>query len=283
MTQALFEYDRRRLTTTFGVLVCDFMIQDRALKFKLMAYPHSALKSTADLLKEAEEGFRPDKAVCPWCSSKGMHRLRHGYRRNVIDWHDGRLAEYSVEITCYVCANPECRRKQAYLPDAIVPYAQYSFLFIMQVLRIYYERQMPVDDVCDKFRITRQMFYRWADRFRDDYAVLLSIHACVARRNVQCLCFQLIFSEMSLSGFCELYFQATGRTPLQMHRVESIIPALPEPEPASVDSESGQAAVLHRVIHQVRSSLEQQTADSPFFHMVIPSRPPSYSDTYGRQ
>lgn len=199
------------------------MIQDSSLKFKLMAYPGTAHKSVAELLRKSEENFDPSVVVCPWCGHIGMRKLHQKYSRFIVDWVDGAPKDYSVEISCYVCTNPACRRKQAYLPDAIVPYAQYSFLFIMQVLQVYYERMMTVDEICETFGITRRRVYRWVDRFRDDLVALLSFHVIVGNRQVQCICFHLLLQRMTFSEFCERYLQMTRNTPLQIHPVLSIV------------------------------------------------------------
>jgi hypothetical protein len=81
--------------------------------------------------------FKPVEHSCPWCNTKDPDRKKHAeYERWLISYEGGGTVAYRLVITRYKC--PSCGHTHAILPESIIPYQSYSFLFIIAVMRDYY-------------------------------------------------------------------------------------------------------------------------------------------------
>ena len=60
-----------------------------------------------------------------------------------------------------------CGTTHAILPEEIVPYAQYSVVFMFLVLYQYYIGKSTVTAICDQFIIAPAVLYRWKRVFKE--------------------------------------------------------------------------------------------------------------------
>ena len=60
-----------------------------------------------------------------------------------------------------------CGTTHAILPEEIVPYAQYSIVFMFLVLYQYYVGKNTVKAICDQFMIAPSVLYRWKRVFKE--------------------------------------------------------------------------------------------------------------------
>ena len=70
---------------------------------------------------------------------------------------------YRLKIARYKCSS--CGHTHAILPESIIPYQSYSFLFIIAVMRDYYTRILTVVNICDKYNISTSTLYSWKELF----------------------------------------------------------------------------------------------------------------------
>ncbi len=108
--------------------------------------------------------FDPKKYSCPWCNAKKPDWKYHAdYERWLISFEGGVTVTYRLEITRYKC--PSCGHTHAILPESIISYQSYSFLFIIAVMRDYYTHTLTVANICTKYNISTSTLYAWKDLF----------------------------------------------------------------------------------------------------------------------
>jgi len=121
------------------------------------------LPSASFLFREAYKQFNPNKVHCPECRTMGRFTVYDGYERNLVSYENGAIEAEMVTVKrtkCLVCGSAP-----AVLPDVLVPYKQYSILFILHVLKAYYFRNESVAAVCERFCIAIATLYAWKKRY----------------------------------------------------------------------------------------------------------------------
>ena len=108
--------------------------------------------------------FRPELETCPVCESTGNLKIHSYYKRNLIDFIDGKVVHHEITITRIQCDS--CGSTHAVLPDFIIPYCSYCLFFILRVLVAYFLRLCSVERLCEKFSITQKQLYKWLALFR---------------------------------------------------------------------------------------------------------------------
>ena len=107
--------------------------------------------------------FRTEFETCPVCESTGNLNIHSYYRRNLIDFIDGKTVHHEITITRVQCDS--CGSTPAILPDFIIPYCSYSLFFILRVLGSYFLHLYSVEKLCEKFSITLKQLYKWISLF----------------------------------------------------------------------------------------------------------------------
>ena len=132
--------------------------------FHLFCKINSKNLSAEDLFNKFMAEFDPRKHSCPWCNTKSPDWKYHAdYERWLISFEGGVTVTYRLEILRYKC--PSCGHTHAILPESIIPYQSYSFLFIIAVMRDYYTRILTVVNICDKYNISTSTLYSWKELF----------------------------------------------------------------------------------------------------------------------
>jgi len=120
--------------------------------------------SAEDHFNKIMAEFNPGKHSCPWCNTKDPDWKYHAdYERWLISFEGGAAVTYRLEISRYKCLS--CGHTHAILPESIIPYQCYSFLFIIAVMRDYYTRTLTVADICTKYNISVSTLYSWKNLF----------------------------------------------------------------------------------------------------------------------
>ena len=132
--------------------------------FQLFCKLNFQIVSAESLFNRFMTDFDSKKHSCPWCNTKNPDWKYHAdYERWLISFEGGVAVTYCLEITRYKCSS--CGHTHAILPESIIPYQCYSFLFIIAVMRDYYTRALTVADICTKYNISVSTLYLWKELF----------------------------------------------------------------------------------------------------------------------
>ena len=107
--------------------------------------------------------FRPETEACPICGSSGNCHVHAYYGRRIIDFIHGKPVIQEITVLRLVCES--CWHTHAVLPDMIIPYSGYGLFFILRVLAEAFLGRSSVEDLCERFCITRNQFYKWKQIF----------------------------------------------------------------------------------------------------------------------
>ena len=172
--------------------------------------------SSASLFAAFMSDFCPEKEICPFCGVSGFCRCHDSYERNLIDFSNGKTRSEKITVQRVICR--KCRHTHAVLPDVMIPYRQYSLLFVLRVLMEYFLRRQTVAGLCDRFEITVAVLYRWRALFLRQHAQWLQYLGKLEQ-----------VGQLGSPGqyrFLEAIFPA-GRTHLSFAHMENM--RLPEP------------------------------------------------------
>lgn len=108
--------------------------------------------------------FNPEDHICPYCGAKHPDWKKHAvYERCLISFENGQVVAYRIIVVRYKCSS--CNHTHAILPEYIIPYQSYSFLFIIAVMRDYFTGSLTVEGICDKYGIAVSTLYSWKRLF----------------------------------------------------------------------------------------------------------------------
>jgi hypothetical protein len=120
--------------------------------------------SAKDLFLKFMAEFNPYEHKCPLCGTKHPDWEKHAtYERYLISFENGHIITYEITIFRYRC--PSCKHTHAILPECLIPYRSYSFLFILAVMRDYFASSLTVVDICNKYDISVSTLYSWKKLF----------------------------------------------------------------------------------------------------------------------
>lgn len=129
--------------------------------------------SDKEWYEDAVETPLDPQTPCPFCGAKGYLRLFGHYRRYLVEWDGHAQKSSTITVSRYICDS--CGHTHALLPSCIIPYRSYSLRFLLNVLRSYYTRACPVEQVCSSYGITVSMLYRIMQLFREQKALWLGV------------------------------------------------------------------------------------------------------------
>lgn len=149
---------------------------------------------------------------CGDCHRRGCC-IKHGfYERNYLISPAYRDKIQILRMLCKACGSTH-----AILPEEIVPYAQYSIIFMFLVLYQYYIERSKVEDICDQFGIVPAVLYRWKRTFKrhkDRYLGILESGKYTESETLALLR-DLPNYAQDLAG---AFIAKTERMPMQTHR-----------------------------------------------------------------
>lgn len=162
--------------------------------------------SAKDLFNKFMAEFEPNEHKCPWCNTKDPDWKKHAeYERWLISFEGGSTVTYRLVITRYKCSS--CGHTHAILPESIIPYQSYSFLFIIAVMRDYYTRTITVADICAKYDISVSTLYSWKELFIKDKKIWLGL---LEDAYISSLEFLNSFCDKSFRYDLKEFFQIAG-------------------------------------------------------------------------
>lgn len=172
-------------------------------------------KSSASLFQICMENYSPTREVCPVCHTAGHCIPFSSYRRNLIDLFQGKIVIHTIFISRCKCQN--CGHAHSVLPDCIIPYGQYSLLFILKILFKYFFHLQTVHSLCQNYQITPAMLYRWKNLFLE--------HARLWKEQIEKLnpspsapIFKILFNTDPFSDFLCAFSAAFPLSFLQNHK-----------------------------------------------------------------
>lgn len=102
--------------------------------------------------------------ICPFCKAKHPDWSKHAvYERYLVYFEHGHTVSYIVTVERCRCSS--CGHTHAILPESIIPYQSYSFLFIIAVMRDYFTKSLTIERICDKYNISVSTLYVWKKLF----------------------------------------------------------------------------------------------------------------------
>lgn len=120
--------------------------------------------SAEDLFLQSMAKFYPVDHRCPYCQVEHPDWKKHAdYDRFLISFEKGCSVTYRVTIIRYRCSSCGCTH--AILPECIIPYQSYSFLFIIAVMRDYFTSFLTIEGICAKYGISVSTIYSWKKLF----------------------------------------------------------------------------------------------------------------------
>lgn len=110
--------------------------------------------------KEHIDNLDMFQVECNCCHAKGECVKDGHYSRNYLI-HKEDLAGTGIKIHIQRVLCRRCDHSHALLPEEIVPYGQFSIVFILWVLSAYYLENMSMNAVCKAYGISVQQLKRW--------------------------------------------------------------------------------------------------------------------------
>ena len=126
-----------------------------------------------DLYNTFYANFRIETEVCQCCKSTGNCCVHGYYKRNLIDYFNGKIKTIRILVLRIVCNT--CGHTHAVLPDILVPYAQHTVRFIIRVVTEKLTSTLAIEAICEKFDITYKTLYRFLEIYREHKALWLGV------------------------------------------------------------------------------------------------------------
>jgi transposase-like protein len=125
------------------------------------------------IFNEAAGAFRHYDKKCPHCGASGKLSPYGNYSRFLVSYEDEMVVESRVSPLRFECAS--CGATHALLPSILIPYSPYSLRFKLTVLTAYFERNMTVAAICERFKIAVSTLYSWKESLLEHKELLLGI------------------------------------------------------------------------------------------------------------
>ena len=167
-----------------------------------------------EIYKQYIQSLEPAQLECNSCHHRGCC-IRHGFYDRYYLLSPADFNSDKIKIQRVKCK--DCNATHALLPEEIVPYSQYSIVFIFLALYQYYLKENTVKIICEELGITLRMLYRWAHRFEAQKERFLGLlqsmqHSC--KETIQWLLRQDSYGD----GIARQHLKQTEKMPMQNHR-----------------------------------------------------------------
>ena len=197
------------------------MIRKNSLLCKIF---HAKI-SSENIFNAYMKQFRPERETCPICGSKGSCHIHDYYSRSLIDYHAGNRIKSSLCILRVYCDS--CCHAHAILPDVIIPYASFSLQFILYVLGDFFARHLTIEQICEKYGVTSNQFYKWLRLWHAHKRQWLGLLEDIETTNLTFMEYLVLLESYSLfsMNFIRVTLDLTGWQYLQIcHQGICIIP-----------------------------------------------------------
>ena len=114
--------------------------------------------------KEYTEHLDTFQVECNFCHFRGACVKDGHYSRSYLVWkEDLEGSGTKIRIQRVLCRH--CNHSHALLPEEIVPYGQFSIIFMFWVLCAYYLENKSMNAICEAYGISVQQLKRWKKVF----------------------------------------------------------------------------------------------------------------------
>ena len=124
--------------------------------------------------------YDPDSHCCQRCGRLIWSNGKTASYKRFITWpRNGKPVTDEIHIPTYLCE--ECGKSEdgsgcengnyhhAILPDNLIPFTQFTLLFVLTVLHDYFNHTRTVKQICLNWDISSTTLYAWRNRFRSHY------------------------------------------------------------------------------------------------------------------
>ena len=170
--------------------------------------------SSKSLFDSYMEQFKPELETCPICGSTGNCHIHDYYGRLIIDFKAGRQVKSDLCILRVSCDS--CQHAHAILPDIIIPYSSYSLLFILRILGEYFAGLYSIEQLCERYGISRNQFYKWLALWKSHKQQWLGLMADAENSDFSFL--KHLIALETYSGFSMDFIRQSTHSFLQSHK-----------------------------------------------------------------
>lgn len=122
-------------------------------------FSESKFKSDIDIFNDAIANIDLFRLKCPQCKAQGRCKAFSSYSRMMVSIEDHTVITHWITIPRVKCIS--CKHTHAILPSILIPHGIYSLIFMLTVLRTYYQNKFRVQRICDTYEITHSTLYLW--------------------------------------------------------------------------------------------------------------------------
>ena len=158
--------------------------------------------------------FRPELETCPICNSTGNCHIHDYYGRSIIDFDAGQRTEADLCVLRVFCDS--CEHAHAVLPDVIIPYASFSLLFVLRLLGQYFASLGSIEQLCERFGISQNLFYKWLKLWNSHKQRWLGVLDDSETASISF--WQKLYEQARYSDFSMEFIRSMSYTFLQAHR-----------------------------------------------------------------
>ena len=158
--------------------------------------------------------FQPCLETCPICGSTGNCHIHDYYDRSLIDFQSRAPEIYSLCVMRVFCDS--CEHAHAVLPDIIIPYSVYSLLFVLRLLGQYFANLGSIEQLCERFGISQNLFYKWLKLWNSHKQHWLGVLTDSETANLSF--WKELYEQERYSDFSMKFIRSTSYSFLQGHR-----------------------------------------------------------------
>jgi len=185
------------------------MIRENSLFCKLIRIKNSS----KNLFVSFMDSFRPELETCPCCGVKGSCRIHAYYGRSLVDFIAGSPVRHDLCILRLVCS---CGHTHAILPDFIIPYSGYGLFFILRLLAEHFAHLRSLEQLCERFAVTRNQFYHWLELWNSQKEEWLGVLASLEASSLSFM--KSLLLHPCYSDFASAFVRRFAKSFLQSHK-----------------------------------------------------------------
>lgn len=159
------------------------------------------------------DSFSIKRETCPVCGSTGNCHTHAYYSRKIVDFLHGKPVWTEVIILRLICDS--CAQTHAILPDIIIPYSSYGLFFLLRVLAEHFAAISTVEQLCERFGISRNQFYKWKRLWNEHKQEWLGLLASLETTDLDFL--KELTMKTDYSDFASCFVRKSSRSFLQSH------------------------------------------------------------------
>lgn len=181
------------------------MIREYETFFK--SFLESEFKSDIDIFNESMKAFDLFHLQCPDCKAIGKCRQFSEYSRMMGSFEENTVITHHLTIIRVKCDS--CKRTHAVLPSILIPRCIYSLVFILTVLRTYFQKQLQIQQICELYQIPHSTLYVWIGLLKRHKTLWLGILKDLETTTLDFIC--ELFDFERLEQYLNKFFLSNAR------------------------------------------------------------------------